>query len=279
MYSLPNQPVNTSDNYQYFKCPRGARFTIQAFGSNPVDIGIGRGYPAPQYTTADVYLAQTTWVDSLPVDEIRFKSHVAGKPGQIAITVMTIDEVGGQPAPGGLFPNYLSLNPDGTLDATFSGHVTAKGIDLPEADFAIGIDPDNLVRWLDSGGVEREGIYGLNVGGTHQLFARADGGAGAVMLIDENQMSKFLQLIAPFDKCAINWGAGVASFVAATSVGVAVNHGMGVIPDIVLVCPQASFFAGGYDIVTNANFTAFITHIGGVFTGDINFSWLAIAHP
>lgn len=175
MYSLPNQPVNTADNYQTFACPRGARFTIQVFGSNPVDVGLGKGFPQPQYVQADVYLAQTTWVDSMEVDEIRFKSHVPGKPGQIAITVFTVDEVGKDKAPGGLFPNYLALNPDGTLDAVFSGIIHASGGDFDGDIFADSLQvleqpwpgatvppsDANQIEWrVTKDGDLREGIFG-----------------------------------------------------------------------------------------------------------------------
>lgn len=185
MYSLPNQPVATADGYKYFDCPQGARFTIQVFGSNPVDVGLGTGFPAPQFVTADVYLAQTTWVDSIPVDQIRFKSHLPGKPGQITITVFSEAEVGKEPAPGGLFPNYLSLNPDGTLDAVFSGIVHASGgefdgditadslqlleepwpgSDLPPSD-------SSEIEWrVVKDGTVREGVFGAQ-----KRFLKVDG--------------------------------------------------------------------------------------------------------
>jgi hypothetical protein len=132
-FVLPLQAV--SDGYTYFSCPNTQFVTVQVF-NNGIDIGYGQGVSGRQgsamYPPADEYLALQSATLPRSCDEIRFKNHVAGKAAQIQITTQGTDDLpGGNPLAVGISPNFLTINPDGTVGATFTGLINAQGLILP----------------------------------------------------------------------------------------------------------------------------------------------------
>ena len=150
-FVLPLQTV--SDGYTYFSCPNTQFVTVQVF-NNGVDIGYGQGISGRQgsamYPPADEYLALQTATLPRVCDEIRFKNHVPGQAAQIQVTTQGTDDLpSGNPLAVGISPNFLTVNSDGTVGATFTGLIQALGLKLPSY---VGSPPrlgpvTNSVQW------------------------------------------------------------------------------------------------------------------------------------
>jgi hypothetical protein len=154
-----------------------------------------------------------------------------------------------------LQPNYLNVSSSGVVSATFSGHVKASGVDLPESTTA-PFQATSAVDWLDSGGTVQEFLQGAQNGNLHQLTMEtnantghgpaqlivnvdptgAQGGgsnvvahaaAAAATVLNENGASSFLQLPAAA-KTLLNIGANTITVAANTNYSMA--HGLGKTP-------------------------------------------------
>jgi hypothetical protein len=78
-----------------------------------------------------------------------------------------------------LVPNYLTVNPDGTTGASFTGHVHAQGLDL---DAGTGATPPSTdqVRWLrTSDGAAVATVGGFDQAGLTELLLQAIPSAGS----------------------------------------------------------------------------------------------------
>lgn len=121
-----------------------------------------------------------------------------------------------------LQPTYLTVNPDGTVSANFTGHLHAKGIDL-------GVDinvysPDNKVEWETAAGTEAAEI-GVQLAGADlrsllRLLAVDTNGTGDVTSLtlaagDAAGPGSLSASIAPAAPTVIIDGAGKSSFVQA----------------------------------------------------------------
>jgi len=148
-YVLPLTAV--TDQYQYFSCPNTVNVNVQAF-NNGIDIGFGYGLGPPEalsYLPTDEYLALTTLVGPRSCDGIRFKNHVPGQAGQIQITAQGVGDSG--PLGGASYQtNFLTVNPDGSIGATFTGNVR-----LPLAPSSGA--PLSSVEWVDLGNTNEPG--------------------------------------------------------------------------------------------------------------------------
>lgn len=173
-----NLGLTTSrDTYTYFSCPGASFVLVNVFNAN-VDVGVGRmvgqqGAEAATYDAVDIFCAP----GSTPVfnaDAIRFKSHVRGTPGQIAINARPKSELPeGVPLAASYTPNYLTVNPDGTISADFSGHISARGIDLQPAPSDSGVSGDNRLNWIKDGNSQYDGlIYVSNLDGVDGINSR-----------------------------------------------------------------------------------------------------------
>lgn len=146
---LPLQAA--TDQYSYFSCPRTQFVTVQVF-NNGVDIGYGTGSGAAAgaavYPPNDEYLALQTATYPRICDEIRIKNHVPGQVAQVQITAQGAEDLPPNPLGVSVTPNFLTINADGTVGATFSGIIKAKGVSLPpKADPAVAPGPANQVTW------------------------------------------------------------------------------------------------------------------------------------
>lgn len=146
---LPLQAA--TDQYSYFSCPRTQFVTVQVF-NNGVDIGYGTGSGAAAgaavYPPNDEYLALQTATYPRICDEIRIKNHVPGQVAQVQVTAQGAEDLPPNPLGVSVTPNFLTVNADGTVGATFSGIIKAKGVSLPpKADPAVAPGPANQVSW------------------------------------------------------------------------------------------------------------------------------------
>lgn len=114
--------------------------------------------------------------------------------------------------PDQLSPSYLTVNPDGTITATFTGHVNAAAVDLPEGD--ANPTTDNVIAWRDPAGTIQEYIeagfsnghhvlllsIGTNLSAYAELFDTAfevHFGALRASVLNDAGQSSFLQLAPP----------------------------------------------------------------------------------
>src|SRR5215469_3602327 len=147
------QPLTaTTDNYQYFSCPKSTFVTVQVF-NNGVDIGYGdtggrgSGLGSAMYPPVDEYLALQTATLPRLCDEIRFRSHVKGTPAQIQITAQgSADLPSDLPLSVGISDNFITINPNGTVGANFTGLINALGLILPAGTGAVS-QAQNTVTW------------------------------------------------------------------------------------------------------------------------------------
>jgi hypothetical protein len=145
--------LQSTDSYQYFSCTGGILLSLNIL-NNALDWSFRR--QDGSYSLNDETSPPSSISRPVQTDEIRFKSHASGQSAVITITVQTDSEVpSGRPLVASSTPNYLTIDPvTGRVSADFSGHIHAKGVDLPAAVPGSPQD-DNRVRWL---------LNGLNVG-------------------------------------------------------------------------------------------------------------------
>lgn len=150
-----------------------------------------------------------------------------------------------------LQPNYLTVNPDGTISADFTGKINALGLTLPGDGALTGDAPDNLIQWIrSSDSATVANLYGaIDLPGTPeagQTYARIEAGAPdnlsewailqlygnhpppftgqnrincevggqEVTLIDDTGASSFLQLLTT-GTVKLQFGTGLSANIAA----------------------------------------------------------------
>ena len=171
MYSTPGIVACTTA-YQYLSCP-GTEFTQFLVTSQPVAVGFGvaHGSYGPEACTYDVF-DQILLPGSNPIpqlcDAIRFKNATPGVVGNVQISARRQRELPqGVTLQSSYVPASYVLNPDGTVTATFSGHVIALGLDFPPSPSDTIVSGDNRVNWITPGGTVYDGlIYVSNTGGS-----------------------------------------------------------------------------------------------------------------
>jgi hypothetical protein len=83
-----------------------------------------------------------------------------------------------------LTPTYLTIAPDGTISANFSGHVQASGVDLPAGVDAVTATNNSRVRWLrTSDGAVVASIFAFDNGAQAQVSLLAQHGASSSAII------------------------------------------------------------------------------------------------
>lgn len=175
-----------------------------------------------------------------------------------------------------LSANYLTLGPDGSVGAAFSGHISAAGLDMPEGAFG---DPLSTIAWHDSSGATQESIGGGAGGGLHvlQLFAGQSAGVNALLelqtdgtnssvgagtnvagvtVIDSRERSSFLQL-ADVQQTALSFGDQTLTWPGGSNNSNAptISHGLPGVPRVVLAT-MAATSAGGFTWVNVTDITA-----------------------
>jgi hypothetical protein len=103
-----------------------------------------------------------------------------------------------------LTPNVLTVAPDGTIGADFTGHVHAQGVDLNEVPIT-AFAPSSAIDWLDATQVVQSYVQGALEGIWHSLVLGATGRVSArvgpiaapiaeKVVIDNTLASSFAQL-------------------------------------------------------------------------------------
>lgn len=160
-YNMP--PRDTTDDYQYFSCPRSSYVVVNVFNQGAY-VGYGRtlgssGADQANYIQQDVYCAP----GSTPIfacDAIRFKSAVPGTPAIIAINANLDDELPSDATLAGVYsPTYLTIGTDGRVGATFTGIIRAQGVTLVAdvTPFPASLS-DRLVQWVSPIDGDRSGV-------------------------------------------------------------------------------------------------------------------------
>lgn len=156
-------PLTASTNgYQYFACPQASYITVQVINAG-VDIGFGSGYPGAIYPPNDEYYALASATLPRACDEIRYKSHVANTPAQVQITAQGEEDLpSGIPLGPNVSPNFLTIDAQGRVSATFTGVVNAQGLNLQAAASSPG--SANYINWKDVNGALVASLLGQRAG-------------------------------------------------------------------------------------------------------------------
>lgn len=151
-YVRPLGPiVPNAGTYEVFSCPNCAYAQIQV-QNGAVDYSIAQGDSTMQstFSVPDDTLLPGSGPILGPLQAIRFKARapVSNPAPQVSIRAEKALPLGGNIAPAWT-PSYVTIAGDGSISANFSGHVAAKGIDLP---LPIGPSADDKIRWLRGDG-------------------------------------------------------------------------------------------------------------------------------
>lgn len=140
-----------------------------------------------------------------------------------------LEQQAAPPSSEQLQPNYLTVDPSGRIGATFSGHVKAQGVDLPQAG-GTPLVPVSALDWLDAAGNVQEFIQG-SATNTLELSATPNGDSalrissgqllislptvGSVDLLDDSGASGFVQIAGAPDRIAVQVFSADAAVTAA----------------------------------------------------------------
>lgn len=230
---------------------------------------------------------------------------------QARVAALEAQQVGGDT----ITPTYLTIDAQGHVSAAFSGHVSAQGVDLPEAPNSSEL-PSSALDWQDAGGTVRQYLQGFESGATGhdlnvsagdspglgsagvfaQLLLSADrgpgpglpysalvatvangGGIAGPTIIDSADASSFLQLPSP-QPLMLATGSGTMPFAGGSGpVTAAVPHGLPRTPSLGLATYASASNAGLFIYVQS--FDAANVTFRGVATGAVAsmpFVWAAI---
>lgn len=205
----------------------------------------------------------------------------------------------------GYTPTFIRVNADGTISYDFDGHIHAQGLDLdtaPAADFS-----KNQVRWTRTSdgaisgylaSVDAESVDGTffsqmvalspdntdsavlqaaaeNTGGLLTRLRAIIGGTQVTMLNGAGE-SSFLQLNT-LAKRKLSFGVNTSNYGAGVTGNVAIAHGLGVAPVIVLLSPAQDdriiVSPGNFGAV---NFSSFLRDVTGAALNNRSVVWAAI---
>jgi len=158
--------LEVRDEYRYFSCA-GSKFVQLNVIEQPVDVGFGifSGNSGPQAAIFGEGNDQTLFPGSNPIpqvcDCVRYKNHTRGVSGRITIAArIDSDLPEGIELSTSYVPSYFTITPEGRIEATFEGHIRARGLDLPTG-VELSPNPNNeprpVVQWLRNGERERLG--------------------------------------------------------------------------------------------------------------------------
>lgn len=226
-----------------------------------------------------------------------------GLASRLARLEQIVSSLQGQ-AGGGeqLSPNYLTVSPTGGVGASFSGHVAASGIDLPEGGAAF--TNVNAVDWLDALGQVQEWIQGgtqiigpalahvlaliagqqlavpagiiIKADTSGKAFISAQAGTDAVQVIGQDGESSFLQLTSLAQEAIASGNSSVTFTASNTSANVVVPHALGRVPAAISAVTTGT---AAVPLVALASSSTTITFRGEYWTpitGTFPFSWIAI---